>query len=242
MLTDVHAADIHSLRLLDAEPELAGALGGPALDAARQQVVVPALELNATAWTPPTRAQRSLALLVVRGLVIQDHVAFGRPHLQLFGPGDLIDPRALVERAGGWRALVPATVAVIDARLLAATRRWPQLFGALTSRIFDSQHEQHMLAGMAMLPRVEDRLLTLLCHLAERWGQVTPDGVALQLPMTHEMLGRMVGARRPTVSLAITDLTARDRLKRLEDGRWLLPLDDVSAPMPAATGGVRAVV
>jgi CRP/FNR family cyclic AMP-dependent transcriptional regulator len=178
---------------------------------------------------------------VVRGLVVHDHMAFGRPHLQLFGPGDLIDPRALGDVGCTWRALVASTVAVIDARLLAATRRWPQLFGALTSRIFDSQHEQHTLAGMAMLPRVEDRLLTLLCHLAERWGQVTPHGVALQLPMTHEMLGRMVGARRPTVSLAITDLTARNRLRRLDDGRWLLPLSVVASAMPAGTAAISAM-
>ena len=94
---------------------------------------------------------------------------------------------------------------------------------ALTRRLFDGYHESHSLAEIRTLPRVHERVLALLSHLATRWGRVTPDGVALLLPVTHEVLGRLVGAQRPTVSLALTELRNDGLVVRLPGGRWLLP-------------------
>jgi CRP/FNR family cyclic AMP-dependent transcriptional regulator len=75
------------------------------------------------------------------------------------------------------------------------------------------------------MSRVEDRLLALLAYAAVRWGRVTPTGVALDLPATHELLGLLVGARRPTVSLALSTLREPGLLARREDGMCLLAAD-----------------
>ena len=45
--------------------------------------------------------------------------------------------------------------------------------------------------------------------LAESWGRVTQAGIRLPLGLTHDVLGALVGARRPTVTLALRELTER---------------------------------
>jgi CRP/FNR family transcriptional regulator, cyclic AMP receptor protein len=75
------------------------------------------------------------------------------------------------------------------------------------------------------MPRVEERILGLLGHFAARWGRVTAAGITLALPLTHEALGILIGARRPTVSLALKALADEGRLTRLADGAWLLAAD-----------------
>jgi hypothetical protein len=54
---------------------------------------------------------------------------------------------------------------------------------------------------------------------------VTPEGVVVPVALTHEMLGRLSGARRPTVSLALTELSATGAVQRLPEGGWLLSPD-----------------
>ena len=61
----------------------------------------------------------------------------------------------------------------------------------------------------------------LLWTLAERWGKVGSDGVAVSLPLTHALLADMVAASRPAVTDAVSALTTRALLRRDRD-RWLL--------------------
>ena len=65
------------------------------------------------------------------------------------------------------------------------------------------------------------RLLLLLWHLAARWGKVEPGGVRLPLPLTHLLLGRLVGAERPSVSHALKRLAAAGLVSGSDDG-WHL--------------------
>jgi hypothetical protein len=48
--------------------------------------------------------------------------------------------------------------------------------------------------------------------------------VHLDLPLTHEVLSHLVGARRPSVSGALTKLAAQGRLQR-NAGGWVLAGD-----------------
>jgi hypothetical protein len=92
--------------------------------------------------------------------------------------------------------------------------------------------------AISQLNRVDRRLLSLFWHLAERWGRMTPEGVAVPLTLSHRMLGQLVGARRPTVSTAISDLAGRDELVRRPDGTWLLKGDPVGVP----TGDTERII
>ena len=60
-----------------------------------------------------------------------------------------------------------------------------------------------MQAAILALPRVESRVLAILWHLADVFGSVNADGVLVPLKLTHERLGRLVGAQRPTVTLDV---------------------------------------
>jgi hypothetical protein len=74
---------------------------------------------------------------------------------------------------------------------------------------------------VCQLPRVDQRLLALMWLLAESWGRVTPAGTTLPLKLTHDALGALIGARRPTVTLALRDLSERGAIVRQDQG-WLL--------------------
>jgi CRP/FNR family cyclic AMP-dependent transcriptional regulator len=57
------------------------------------------------------------------------------------------------------------------------------------------------------LRHVDLRVLLLLWHLADRWGRVSAEGIRLDLELTHELIGRMIGAHRTSVPLALKQLT-----------------------------------
>jgi len=76
--------------------------------------------------------------------------------------------------------------------------------------------------AIAHHPRVDDRLLLTLWHLAERWGRVRPEGIAVRLPLTHQRLADLVGAHRPSVTIAMGDLVRAGTVSRCEDGTWTL--------------------
>ena len=77
-------------------------------------------------------------------------------------------------------------------------------------------------AAIANTVGVEDRLLLLLWQLTELWGHKAPGGAVLPFRLSHQTLADLVGARRPTVTLALRSLTEDGRLQRRESGDWLL--------------------
>src|SRR2546430_12566490 len=70
-------------------------------------------------------------------------------------------------------------------------------------RIMRRAHALAFHLAVSHLKLVETRLLVILWYYADRWGRVTPGGVLLPLRMTHSLLARVVGARRPSVSTAL---------------------------------------
>jgi CRP/FNR family transcriptional regulator, cyclic AMP receptor protein len=74
---------------------------------------------------------------------------------------------------------------------------------------------------VAQQPRLDVRLWMLFWDLANRYGRVRSDGVHLELPLTHEILSHLAGARRPSVSAALTRLAAEGRVTR-QGHRWIL--------------------
>jgi CRP-like cAMP-binding protein len=84
------------------------------------------------------------------------------------------------------------------------------------------------------LRRVDDRLLSVLWHFADRWGTVTPEGVRLDVRLTHELLAAVTGARRPSVTTALRRLAEEGQVRSLPRSRWLLV-----GTAPAALHAVR---
>lgn len=92
---------------------------------------------------------------------------------------------------------------------------------SFSARLLRRLHHAHHLMAISRLRRVEDRLLATLWHLAGIWGHVTPEGVHLPLRLTHRVLGEIVGAYRPSVTVAMQRLQDRGDLLRTPSGYLL---------------------
>ena len=51
---------------------------------------------------------------------------------------------------------------------------------------------------------------------------MTPEGVRIALPLSHGMIAKLVGSRRPTVTTAMGKLREDGKMVRTEDGAWIL--------------------
>jgi CRP/FNR family cyclic AMP-dependent transcriptional regulator len=127
-----------------------------------------------------------------------------------------------------WQAVNSSRFALLDQRFLLNACRWPSVVDALAGRGARRSRWLAFQLGMKQIMRVEGRLLVLLWALSERWGVVTPRGVHLRLKLTHEALGKLVGARRPSVTTAVGALTEAGAIERVGDG-YLLYGDASSA-------------
>jgi hypothetical protein len=216
--------------LLEADAELGEGLTADELGAARRAVGVHAQALEAGPWEPAAEewpVPPALGLLVLRGLVTRDIVFAGRTTTELVGAGDILRPWEddvqfdPLPFGVEWHVHEPTRVALLDGRVALATARWPVLAGALSRRHVRRARSLAFQLAIAQLPRVDDRLLVLLWALAERWGRVSPQGVRLPLQLPHRTLATLVGARRPSVTTALSGL-ARDGLVERTDEGWLL--------------------
>src|SRR5205807_142762 len=106
-----------------------------------------------------------------------------------------------------WLVLLPTRVAVLDTGFVLRTARWPSLGSQIVGRVAQRARYLALTQAVTHLPRAHARLLILFWLLAERWGAVTPHGVRVTLPLTHEVLAMLVGTQRPTVTLALQRLS-----------------------------------
>lgn len=235
-LGDALVATRPPVRLLDEDPELFAGLDPARARDAGLRALAPSLQLERGAWSgepgPAHHAPSCLGLLVVDGLLLRTVTLRGQRRSELVGPGDVIRPwqgddeGSLVVSEARWDVLDPARVAVLDARFLAAACRWPPVLSALMGRAVRRSRWLALQLAITDLRRVEERLILLFSHMADRWGRVRPDGVLVPVRVTHDMLAQLVGAQRPTVTGALQVLARREHLRRLPDRSWLL------APQP----------
>ena len=158
-----------------------------------------------------------------------------------------VDAGTLTEVNGVWQfrgpTVIPSGLAeLLDDRLAPIVQRWPLVSALLTARAARRADRLALARAISHLTRVDTRVLATLWQLAERWGRVTPDGVVLSTRLTHRTIARLIGARRPSVTSAMTVLARRGLLERRGDGAWVLrgppPADvDVAGGVPAAAAG-----
>jgi CRP/FNR family transcriptional regulator, cyclic AMP receptor protein len=179
----------------------------------------------------------AVGLLVLDGLVTRDLELADRTASELLGTGDLLRPWQDDERRPGvtvrWTVHDSLRLAVLDRRLMLVAARWPALVDALFDRAFRRARALAFNLAMSQLVGIDRRLLMLFWDAARRWGRVTPEGVRVRLPLTHQTLARLVGSRRPSVSLALADLAAQGRVRHDGD-EWLLIGEPPQSPEQAS--------
>jgi CRP/FNR family cyclic AMP-dependent transcriptional regulator len=95
-------------------------------------------------------------------------------------------------------------------------------------------------AAIAAHPIVEERLILLFCHLGERLGRVTPDGVALPLALTQRGIAQCVGALRPTVTTGLRRLCERGHLDRPAPRSWVITAEGAAYAVSLCARAVTA--
>lgn len=227
------------VNVIDEDPDLAQGLSGKRLEEARREAVAPLVTVAAGRWltadrTPPEMG--GLGLLLLDGVLARAVSVGGRQGLELFAPGDLVrpferagDPHAMVPADVRWSALTHTRLAVLDPRFTARMCTYPEVIDQLSGRLERRSSTHALRLTIIQQPRLSTRLHLLIKHLADRFGQVHAGGVALPLPLSHELLAQLVGAQRPSVSRALKELQRAGVLSRRRDGTWWLgaepPLD-----------------
>ncbi|MGH9061639.1 MAG: Crp/Fnr family transcriptional regulator [Acidimicrobiales bacterium] len=197
----------------------------------------------------------SLGLLLLAGILVRKVTVGDRTCAELLGPGDVtqpwlrVGPDSSIGTEVNWRVQQDLQIAVLDRAFVARMARWPEVSGAITRRVMLRVHWLSFHLSVCHMRRVEDRLLLVLWHFADRWGKVTPDGVEIPLPLTHSLLAFVVGSHRPTVTTALRALADSGRIRLHSRSRWLLhgrpPVEfrqlhehaaDRDRPLPQALG------
>jgi len=119
------------------------------------------------------------------------------------GAGALILPPAADEALV---ALTAAHVVPLPAQTCDALVASPEAAGLLLEGLAETlRQKQAALAAMARLHHI-DRVREKLIQLARDHGRVGRDGIRLDFPLTHDLLGEMTGSARETVTRALDEL------------------------------------
>lgn len=204
------------------------------------------LERPAGAWDAAgdaVVARGGFGLLVLDGLLVRNVRVDGRFGAELLSRGDLLRPWQHEGESGAlpfeltWRVVAPIRLAALDPGWAARMAPFPEVAGELAGRALDRSRRLATLMAIAQQPRLEQRVWLLFWELADRHGKVHPDGVHLDLPLTHEVIAHLVAARRPSVSTGLGRLAERGILRR-EGGGWVLcgppPQQDEDVELPDA--------
>ncbi len=220
----------NAVRVFQYEPDLLAGIDARTAELLRLRAVARRMDLPCGQWSPPTGAgdyAGGLGLLVLEGLLCRSICVRGRDCPELLGAGDLLRPwqpagAGVVDGQSTWRVLQPTTLAILDERLTALLSRWPSVMVAFVARSTQRSRALAVQLAIVQTRQAETRLLSLFWHLAERWGRMTPRGVVLPLPLTHELLGQLACLHRPTTSTALQRLVRAGEIARRPDRGWML--------------------
>jgi CRP/FNR family transcriptional regulator, cyclic AMP receptor protein len=221
----------HTVCLLDVEPDLGRGIESQDWEAARHaaRATVMRVESGEPALPPATSQSAAVVGLIVnegmisREIALGEHVAF-----ELLSPGNVLLPPAGgtddLELGGPviLTALSAAELIVLGTRFIDAAAHWPSLLTNLHRRLEAQRRRLALQTLAAHLPRAEDRVLLTIWILAYSCGRVTPDGIVLPLSLSHEVLGRLAAARRPTVTLALRSLESDQSVLSRPNGHLTL--------------------
>jgi CRP/FNR family transcriptional regulator, cyclic AMP receptor protein len=219
--------------LLDADPDLGRYLPPDSVRALQASLHADVLELEPGPWVPPDAAPEPghLGYLILSGMLVRRVTVDRSRSGELLAPGDLIrpwveDPVSFCN--ADWKVMEIARLGVLSRGVALRLCARPELNAALLDKQMERSRSQAINAATENIRGLDRRLLMLFWHLAERWGRREEGKVVVPLHLTHETLSLLVGARRPSVTTALSSLTAQGALSRAVDGTWTL----TGAPPP----------
>jgi CRP-like cAMP-binding protein len=233
MPTDPHQANgLHGddglIDLLARDRDLSRRLAEQGASPPDGALMAPTLCLDRGPWKAGSAAPEGdhLGFLVLDGLIGRRCFVPDRGRsLELLGRGDLLrpwqeDPASFSQTS--WTVFERSSIAVLEGPAVAPARDMPEFLEALTERALQRSRRLAVSSAIANTVGVDDRILLVLWLLAELWGENRAEGALIPHRLSHQTLADLVGARRPTVTLAVRALTERGLLDRAESGEWIL--------------------
>lgn len=217
--------------LLEEDPELGEDLNPLQRDLARREVHTEVISYPTGPWSVgPEDFERaaSVGLLLIDGLMAREVTVADYTCAEVLGPGDVlqpwlrIGPEQSVATEVDWDVVEPLQLAVLGRQFTVTAARWPEIPAAVCRRLMQRTHWLAFQLAVCGLRKIEDRLLLVLWHFADRWGTVTPQGVRLDVRLTHDLLAAAIGARRPSVTGGLGRLIEQGRIESRPRSRWLL--------------------
>ena len=194
---------------------MVAALNGAEADAAAELFAsCPSLSLSAGALHRPTDTREEALLLLEEGFVVVRSVPASpsRPMITCEAAyGGIVLPPAPEELL---EAILDSRLTLLPARIVTPLLALPALADALLREVSETlRRKQDSIANFGNVRHTE-RVRRKLLQLARDYGRVTGDGVKLELPLTHALLGEMVGSERETVTRGIEQLESEGFLSR----------------------------
>jgi CRP-like cAMP-binding protein len=219
------------VRLFEHEPDLLAWVDPRQRDAATQ-ITVPLIggpERGEWSYESVLRSdQRTFGVLVLDGLMHRVTTIGGWRAVELLGPGDVLRPIEgldwqSIQYGGRFYVDAPQTrLAHLDAEFEGRLCQLPGVAGILLGRGIHRARTLAVQLAISRIRPVELRVLTLLWHLADRWGRRGGEGTELSLPLTHSLLADLICVERPTASRAVASLRAAGRIAPGGRRAWLL--------------------
>jgi CRP/FNR family cyclic AMP-dependent transcriptional regulator len=216
-----------TLNVIREDAELAETIAGERRGVAEQlgravMLKVPTGEWNAA--DPGHLTRGGYGLLVVDGWLVRRVGIGDRIGAELLGPGDLLRPlehdgeEATLPFEARWRVVEPLRLAVLDRDWSFRMAAVPEVGIEIGARAIRRSRRLANTLAIAQHARLDEGLQLLLWELADRYGTVRPDGVHLELPLTHELLAYLAAARRPSISSSMARLTKAGLVGRHDRG------------------------
>jgi CRP/FNR family transcriptional regulator, cyclic AMP receptor protein len=166
-------------------------------------------------------------VVVVRGRVkVCTHSEDGQELvLNLINAGEVVGEIALLDgsdRTADAVTLTDSDLLILERRdFIPFLQRHPdacmRLFAVLCARLRKTSE----LLEEALFLEGSSRLAKRLVHLAEIFGKPVPGGVRIDIPLSQQQLGNMVGMSRESMNKQLKQWR-QDHLIRIEDGRYVL--------------------
>jgi CRP/FNR family transcriptional regulator, cyclic AMP receptor protein len=210
-----------AVRVLEDDPALGTGIDRAEWQAAVAMSAAPEFEFERGPWRFfPAPERGGFGALILAGMIVIRIDAGSRSHLEMLGEGDLISPWVGTGSELSAPSVVAASVvsrariALLDRGFALRTARWPEIHAAVIGRCIERTRRLSLQSAINALPRIEERVEATLWGLAYRFGRVTPDGIVVDLPISHSQLADIVAAQRPSVSTAIVRLEDQGRIVR----------------------------
>ena len=239
---------MEGISLIERDPALFSGLANGEREQAGPLAVVTGLSLAPGPWNPGSETFNPQDLpggaLVVTGLLSRGVRVGKRTAREFLGPRDVLRPWVGTGRESSstadvsWEVHSDAVLALLDRDFTDRVSRWPQVSEALMDRLLLRARWLAFCLAACAQTRTERRVLLLLWHFADRWGEPESAGANLPMRLTHELLAEAAGVARQTLSTAVSELQRSGLVSRTQGGAWRLhgpPPQELTGTRPFST-------